>query len=179
MIGYILVLNRTNANGCIPPYAWILHRADSAQHTPRVLQPSATCMMMYDVNRWSSVCKAWDGSAVLWHVVTRKVCIQATAMSSTERLDLGMLKNVETEWKGLEASKERANSANSTNRFSYFKPNTLHQLAVYTFSSFFYIFLTLIALLMLWPDLSPAAPSRQEGRIMSTIQHKNCCAKNS
>jgi hypothetical protein len=47
------------------------------------------------------------------------------------------------------------------------------------FSSFFYIFLTLIALLMLWPDLSPAAPSRQEGRIMSTIQHKNCCTKNS
>ena len=62
-------------------------------------------------------------------------------MSSTERLDLGMLKNVETEWKGLEASKERANSANSANRFSYFKPNTLHQLAVYIFHHFSIFFL--------------------------------------
>ena len=128
--GYdILVLNRTSANGCIPPYAWILHRADSAQHTPRVLQPIWCKSMEFSLQSVGWFCS----------VVTCKVCIQATAMSSTERLDLGMLKNVETEWKGLEASKERANSANIANRFSYFNPNTLHQLAVYIFLYFSYI----------------------------------------
>ena len=119
---------------------------DSSQRTQRATYTpgtSAYCIILqpcnlYDVNRCKSIEFSLQSMGWLCSV-TLKVCVQATAMSSTERLDLGML-NVECfNRKGLEASKERANSVIFLGQTW---PNSLHQCAVY-------IFLTLIALSML------------------------------